>query len=159
MLGTNAFFVDGIFRDNSNMSGQLHFVRVGVLACFLMPSTEGFASTATPRLACSATVAAVQAAPVPGKACLDCHGPVDKFMAASTRYQVPGGEKINPHRYVPHDSKSAAEIPDCTNCHSAHSLSPLPKTGTVDRSKLNVEWCFKACHHTKDFTPCKKCHE
>jgi hypothetical protein len=82
-------------------------------------------------------------------------------MAAKTAYTVPGLDKVvvNPHRYVPHKSRLETEIPECANCHSTHSLSPLPAAGTVDRSKVTVEWCFKTCHHTRDFTPCKPCHD
>ena len=133
-------------------------VRVWTVACLLMPGAHGVA-LAMPQAPPAG--AAPQSATAPGKACLDCHGPADTFMAASTMYQVPGPEKIKviPHRYVPHNSKLATEIPECTNCHRAHSLSPLPKAGSVDRSALTVEWCFKACHHTRNFKPCKECHE
>jgi len=89
--------------------------------------------------------------------CLSCHGPYEDVIKASAAYQVPGGEKTNPHRYVPHDSKLAADIPDCTHCHSAHPLDPLPAKGSVDLSKLSVDWCY-SCHHEKNFKSCKDCH-
>jgi len=139
------------------MRRQLRSVRIGVLACLVTLGTHGLVSAATPRLARSAAVIGSQAAAA-AQACLDCHGPVEKFMAGSAAYQVPGGRKVKPHRYVPHNSKLADELPACTNCHTAHSLSPLPKAGSIDRSTLNVDWCYKACHHTKDFRSCKDCH-
>ncbi len=140
------------------MKRHLRSVRIGVLACLVTLGSHGVVSAATPRLERPAAVVTTQAAPAAGQACLDCHGPLEKFMAGSTAYQVPGGKKVNPHRYVPHDSKRADEAPVCANCHAAHSLSPLPKSGSIDRSTLNVDWCYKACHHTKDFTSCKECH-
>ena len=90
--------------------------------------------------------------------CLTCHGPFDKIVAGSTNYTAPSGEKISPHRYVPHDSKKVEDIPECTNCHVAHSLDPPPGPGSVDLSKVGVQWCYSACHHEKNFTSCKECH-
>jgi len=90
--------------------------------------------------------------------CLQCHGSFAKIAEASASYVTPSGEKTNPHRYVPHDSKKDDDIPECSHCHTAHPLDPLPRKGTVDLSKVNVQWCYEACHHEKDFTPCKKCH-
>jgi hypothetical protein len=90
--------------------------------------------------------------------CLDCHGPFDKLIGASTNYVAASGEKISPHRYVPHDSKLEKDIPDCSRCHTAHSLFPPPAAkGSLDLSKVNVEWCF-TCHHEKNFKSCKECH-
>ena len=51
--------------------------------------------------------------------CLDCHGPFDKLIKVSANYVAPSGEKISPHRYVPHDSKLEKDIPDCSHCHTA----------------------------------------
>ena len=92
-----------------------------------------------------------------GSKCLDCHGPFDKLIVATTNYVASTGEKTSPHRYVPHDSKLAKDIPDCTHCHTAHSLSSLPAKGSIDLSKVSVEWCF-SCHHEKNFRSCKDCH-
>ncbi|HVN97750.1 MAG TPA: cytochrome c3 family protein [Syntrophorhabdaceae bacterium] len=90
------------------------------------------------------------------KACLDCHGPFDKLATASPGYLAPSGEKINPHRFVPHDSKDAKAIPGCTNCHQAH---PLPPTAAALAAipKPDVEWCY-TCHHKNNFTNCAQCH-
>ena len=99
-------------------------------------------------------------APTAGKTedkCLDCHGPFNKLVAATTNYVASSGEKISPHRYVPHDSKLEKDIPDCSHCHKAHSLSSLPAKGSIDLSKVSVEWCFE-CHHEKTFQSCKDCH-
>ena len=89
--------------------------------------------------------------------CLDCHGPFDKLIASTTNYVASSGEKTSPHRYVPHNSKLEKDIPDCAHCHTAHSLSSLPAKGSIDLSKVNVEWCF-SCHHEKNLQSCKDCH-
>ena len=109
------------------------------------------------------TVAATQAAgtnpaAVSKDVCLGCHGPFDKVIAASTKYVASSGEKISPHQYIPHDAKGAVNVPECTNCHTAHMLSPLPTAGSIDLSKVGVDWCYLTCHHQNNFTPCIKCH-
>jgi hypothetical protein len=98
-----------------------------------------------------------QVAKPPEGKCIKCHGPFDKLIKAPAKYIAPSGEKINPHRYVPHDSKLAKDIPDCTHCHAAHKLSPLPAKGSIDLSKVNVQWCY-SCHHENNLTSCKDCH-
>ena len=92
------------------------------------------------------------------KECLTCHGPFDKLAEASAKYVAPSGEKGSPHRFVPHDSKKEGDIPECANCHKAHPVDPLPAKGSIDLSKVNVQWCYDTCHHEKNFEPCKKCH-
>jgi len=89
--------------------------------------------------------------------CLSCHGPFDQLIASSAKYVAPSGEKTSPHRYIPHASKLAKDIPDCIHCHTAHPLSPLPSAGQIDLSKVSVEWCY-TCHHEKNFKSCKECH-
>jgi hypothetical protein len=89
--------------------------------------------------------------------CLNCHGPFDKLIEATTNYVASTGEKTSPHRYVPHDSKLEKDIPDCTHCHTAHPLSPLSAPGSINVSKVSVEWCY-SCHHEKNFQSCKDCH-
>ena len=42
--------------------------------------------------------------------------------------------------------------------HTGHPLGPLPAKGSIDLCKVGVKWCYDACHHEKDFTPCEKCH-
>jgi hypothetical protein len=91
------------------------------------------------------------------KKCLDCHGPFEKLVNSATNHVAPSGEKVAPHRYVPHDSKLEKDIPECSHCHTAHPLSPEPTKGSIDKSKLSVTWCFE-CHHNKDFQSCKDCH-
>lgn len=91
------------------------------------------------------------------KKCLDCHGPFDKLVKSVLNYAAPSGEKISPHRYVPHDSKLEKDIPECSHCHTSHSVAPLPAKGSIDLSKVGVLWCFD-CHHNKDFQSCKDCH-
>ena len=110
-------------------------------------------------------LAAQNAAPAPAPApkpaqneCLQCHGPFTKVIEASAKYVTPSGEKANPHRFVPHDSKKDEDAPDCDHCHKAHPLDPLPTKGSIDLSKVDVKWCYEACHHEKNFTSCKQCH-
>ncbi len=92
------------------------------------------------------------------KQCLECHGSFDKIIEASAKYVAPSGEKTSPHRYVPHDSKKAEDIPECSHCHAAHPLDPLPAQGSIDLSKVSVKRCYDACHHEKNLTSCKECH-
>jgi hypothetical protein len=117
----------------------------------------------------SSATASVQTAPVVAmpasvpvgvgseKTCLDCHGPFAKLIQSVPSYVAPSGEKISPHRYVPHDSKLEKDIPKCSHCHTTHPVSPLPAKGSIDVSKVSVQWCFD-CHHNKDFQSCKDCH-
>jgi hypothetical protein len=123
------------------------------LAMGLAGCQEGAASRPAPPAGARASRPAATAE----NECLDCHGPFDKIIAASARYVAPSGEKLSPHRYVPHDSKLAKDIPECTHCHTKHPVSPLPASGSIDLSKVNVEWCF-TCHHEKNFQSCKDCH-
>lgn len=96
----------------------------------------------------SETVSAQNANP-----CLACHK-YDELLALKPKFQVKSGA-VNPHWYVPHDSK---QIPECTNCHVPHATSPLPKgPQDVDMSQVNIEMCF-SCHHLQNFSPCKTCH-
>jgi hypothetical protein len=96
----------------------------------------------------SGTVSAQNANP-----CLACHK-YDELLALKPKFEVKAGS-VNPHWYVPHDSK---QILECTNCHVPHATSPLPKgPQDVDMSQVNVETCF-SCHHLQNFTPCKTCH-
>jgi len=99
------------------------------------------------------------AAARPAEACLDCHGPFEKITEATADWKAPSGERTSPHRYVPHDAKQASDIPECRNCHAAHTVSPPPAAGSIDLKKLSVDWCYTTCHHEKNFTPCKECHK
>ncbi len=90
-------------------------------------------------------------------ACLACHGPYDKLAAATAGYVAPGGGKITPHRYVPHETKEAKGIPECGNCHQPHPLPPAASTSAT--AKPDVQWCFANCHHENNFESCKKCHK
>jgi hypothetical protein len=117
-------------------------------------SSPATATTATTS-ATSATSPATAASAI--KACLKCH-PWDKVIAASAAYKTPEGDKVDPHIYVPHDSKTEADIPDCLKCHTKHAVSPLPKKGEIDLKKVSVKWCYDACHHEKNFEKCDKCH-
>jgi len=140
------------------MRNRLLFICTGILAgVFILIATEAAYQGVVSQS--SSTVLAVQAAAKPSKAeCLSCHGPFEKMTAATDKYTAPSGEKISPHRFVPHDSKKDDDVPECTNCHAAHALDPLPTHGSVDLSKVDVKWCYESCHHEKNFTSCKECH-
>ena len=98
-------------------------------------------------------------APAPAaskEACLNCHGPFDKLVA-NVNYQAPSGEKITPHRYVPHSAKEAKAIPECSNCHEPHPVPPAANAAALP--KPDVQWCYTACHHKNTFQLCKDCHK
>jgi hypothetical protein len=137
------------------MKIRLFFIAIGILVCVCFLIANG------PVSAQSAGQPAKAAAPAAGPSksdCLNCHGPFDKIIESTGNYVAPSGEKLSPHRYVPHDSKKDDDIPECANCHTAHPLDPLPAQGSVDLSKANVQWCYATCHHAKNFTSCKQCH-
>jgi hypothetical protein len=35
----------------------------------------------------------------------------------------------------------------------------LPTKGSIDVSKVGVDWCYTTCHHQNNFKPCKECHQ
>ncbi len=109
-----------------------------------------------PLLTTNSVSSATVTAPAENK-CLNCHGPFVKLIVSTTNYVAASGEKISPHRYVPHDSKLQKDVPDCLHCHTAQSLTFLPAKGSIDLKKANVEWCY-SCHHEKNFQSCKDCH-
>ena len=108
-------------------------------------------------LAMGAGICGSFAAEVSKDLCLDCHGPFDKLATAVPSYIAPSGEKIVPHYYVPHTSKEAKAIPECSNCHPSHPAPPTAADISA-MGKPGVDWCYTACHHENDFTPCNKCH-
>jgi predicted CXXCH cytochrome family protein len=87
--------------------------------------------------------------------CLQCHGPFDNLAAGPKNFTADSGEKINPHRYVPHDRKVEKSIPVCTKCHKPH---PIPLTSKKDVPEPSIEWCY-TCHHTEEFKACGACHK
>jgi hypothetical protein len=114
------------------------------------------AATAAP--SATAQKAASPAAATSKDDCLNCHGPFDKLSATSAGYVAPSGEKISPHRFVPHNSKEVKAIPGCSNCHEPHPLPP--KTPALaGLPKPDVQWCYTACHHKNNFVLCKDCHK
>lgn len=92
------------------------------------------------------------------EACLGCHGPYEKLASLPPTYLAPSGEKINPHMYVPHETKQAKAIPECTDCHDPHSLPP-DSSQTPAVAPPQVLWCYTSCHHTNSFKACKDCHK
>ena len=110
----------------------------------------------------AAVAAAVIAAAGPASAadlkkadCLQCHGPLEKLTQLAPMYQTESGKVINPHKFIPHDSKDPAKFPECTTCHTPHPMPP-PK-GFKDKS-ANVEMCY-SCHHNYTFQKCSACHK
>jgi hypothetical protein len=89
------------------------------------------------------------------EACLECHGPFEELARSTADYVAPSGEKGTPHRFVPHQRKDPAAIPGCSNCHEMHPVPPVP---AVAGRKAGVAWCYGACHHDNNFTPCRICH-
>jgi mono/diheme cytochrome c family protein len=108
-------------------------------------------------LPAQAQTAPASGAAVPKDVCLGCHGPYDKLAGAPANYVASSEEKINPHAYVPHTSKEAKAIPECTNCHKPHGASPKPEE-IVALPKPDVQWCYVTCHHQNTFERCKNCH-
>lgn len=87
--------------------------------------------------------------------CLECHGPFEELLAKPGSFVITdyeGEKKINPHRYVPHNTK---DVPACINCHVVH---PVPPEKTPERPKY-IKWCYDVCHHQMNFEKCSTCHE
>ena len=117
-----------------------------LLFFFIMVNAFSFAATSQPTSATKEDESATAA-------CLKCHGPFDKLASAPPSFITASGEKITPHRYVPHDLK---DIPDCVNCHQTHSANPTASE-IVALPKPNVKFYFD-CHHKENFMRCKACH-
>jgi hypothetical protein len=124
------------------------FLRIMVLFLFLA-ITGTLSSAAAPQ-----QPSATKETASPAQGCLKCHGPFEKLASAPPRFIAPSGEKITPHRYVPHDLK---DIPDCVSCHQAHSANPTAAE-IAALPKPNVKTCYE-CHHKENFTLCKACHK
>lgn len=143
----------GIYQVRWSMKKLLFFVGLLVCALILFAERNSLAQTSGPKAPGSGAGAA------PTKSdCLNCHGPFEKLVASTDKWVAPSGEKTSPHRFVPHDSKKDEDIPECTQCHVAHAADAPPAHGTVDLSKVKVDYCYETCHHEKNFTSCKQCH-
>jgi len=147
------------YDPGKSMRNRFIFILSGICAgAFIVITCAQYAVRNLESVA-STTVLAAQAGDKPSKTeCLGCHGPFEKMTAVTHKYTAPSGEKISPHRFVPHDSKKDEDVPECTNCHTAHPLDPVPTHGSIDLSKVDVKWCYETCHHEKNFTSCKQCH-
>jgi succinate dehydrogenase/fumarate reductase flavoprotein subunit len=105
----------------------------------------------------AARAEAQTAAPAAAKeTCLEYHGPFDKLSSPQIDHTAPQDEKINPHRFVPHQARDANAIPERSSCHTPHAV---PHTGTDSRSPATVSWCCDSCHHQRSFIRCTQCHE
>ena len=131
-----------------------------ILFAFMLASMVSADVSLTRVGAAAASPSAQPSSPAPATskdACLNCHGPFDKLVS-SVNYRAPSGERISPHRFVPHSSKEAKAIPECSNCHEPHPV-PLPASGVAALPKPDVQWCYTACHHKNTFQLCKDCHK
>ncbi len=125
-------------------------VVVFIVAGILLTQLGLIPAGAAPR---PSTEAGAQPGGTSKETCLSCHGPFNKLVA-SANHQAPSGEKISPHRYVPHNPKNEAKaIPECSNCHEPHSVALPPNV-----PKGHVQWCYTTCHHKHTFQACKDCH-
>jgi hypothetical protein len=123
------------------------------------PPSPAAATATTVAATTAATKASTTEATAADKtACLSCHGPYDKLATATADYSGwEGGEKTTPHRYVPHESKDAKDIPECTPyCHDTH---PVPPTANdiAAMGEPSVRYCYGLCHHTHTLV-CGTCH-
>jgi hypothetical protein len=128
------------------MKGKALFIGIGVFLFVAIPVSSGVSQTNAPTMENSK------------EACLNCHGPFDKLAAATAGYAAPSGEKITAHRYVPHPSKEAKAIPECSNCHQPHPAPPAAGD-LAALVKPDVQWCYTTCHHKNNFESCKDCHK
>jgi hypothetical protein len=120
-----------------------------------LPATTAFSAATAVTVTGQPPLPAAAAAPDKPKAelCLGCHGPFDKLKARTAAYSTAEGQKVNPHLNVPHKSTN---MTTCTECHDVH---PVPVTRPVKIAKASLQYCYAACHHMNDFTPCVQCHK
>jgi hypothetical protein len=148
-MGRGQLMISGVLTRKAMNKRSLLFLIVLILAMIL--STFALAMGAQPQDA-----AAKKADPKEEtKRCLACHGPFDELVASTAGYIAPSEEKITPHKYVPHDDPTEANINNCTNCHTPH---PVPLESKESVVKPNVDWCYTNCHHAYNFSPCSQCH-
>lgn len=89
--------------------------------------------------------------------CFDCHESFDELSTKEPAFEFTAKEgdkplKINPHKYVPHESKT---VPDCLSCHTPHKVDI---TEASQAPKAKIDYCF-GCHHEKTFAKCADCHD
>ena len=113
------------------------------------PSAEAESAEAASPEAVSG--ASVEEGPKDTAYCLKCHGPFEKLIDKTKDYVSQFDEHINPHQFVPHDSKS---VPDCAQCHEAH---PIPFKAEGESASPELTYCY-SCHHTQTFETCAQCH-
>ena len=126
----------------------------GALLAFslVLPVTAHLSSASAATAAVSGSGTSVPA--TSKTACLTCHGPFDALIRKTAKYVMPSKEVTSPHRYVPHQSGEAKDVPECTSCHDVHA-QPAPANQDLTRNK--VDYCY-SCHHEKAFTACAECH-
>jgi len=87
--------------------------------------------------------------------CLACHGSYDQLREKTKGYKAQSEETVTPHQYVPH--ADAQDIPECTECHTPHTI-PLTDKSTVVKPK-DLDFCFQpGCHHMRNLKNCNTCH-
>lgn len=95
--------------------------------------------------------------PLPAKTdtdlCLGCHGPFEALMAQTEGALTVKDVTVNPHMYVPHET---TKFFSCDRCHGVHTL---PAPASTELPEANLDYCYKACHHSDDFQPCAACHD
>ncbi len=84
--------------------------------------------------------------------CLKCHGPFEKIVERTKAFVTEWDEHVNPHLYVPHDSRT---IVDCGQCHAGHAI-PFKAGEAIP--KATVKYCY-SCHHSEELVNCKECHK
>jgi hypothetical protein len=106
-------------------------------------------------LATSSAPQATKTEKVPKEKCLGCHGSYDKLREKTKDYKAASGETVTPHQYVPH--ADAQDIPECTECHTPHTI-PLTDKSKVVKPK-DLDFCFQSgCHHMRNLQNCHTCH-
>ena len=144
---------DRIKEDSSHMKTFSRMTKLAVILLLILLLGVGLSCGGSRGVAAKKAPAKKPAAArVQKPACLDCHGPYPDLVAEAPTVTIKDGSKVNPHWYVPHETKT---VPDCALCHEDHPLPPEEIETT-----RNIYYCFSCHHHREDFTPCNNviCH-
>lgn len=145
------------FGGKAGASGDYHIVLAQATPSTTVPADATSAPSAQAEQAEGSSAEAVSSAtvvegPKDTAYCLKCHGPFEKLVEKTKDYVSQFDEHINPHQFVPHDSKS---VPDCASCHEAH---PIPFKAESAPASPELTYCY-SCHHTQTFETCSQCHK